>query len=93
MHWQGDGDFLCVKVQRKKTKTKTTTNFEVFCLREKEIPIESREVTDTIVAFRFEEHGNKFGIIHGDNNRPNVDFFTVKKGKMKALGACTFCLT
>jgi len=52
MHWQSSGDFLCVKVDRHtKTKKTTYTDFELFRIREKGIPIEQLEIKETIVAF------------------------------------------
>jgi uncharacterized protein with WD repeat len=52
MHWQSSGDYLCVKVDRHtKTKKSTYTNFELFRIREKDIPIEQLEIKDQIVAF------------------------------------------
>ena len=45
IHWQSNGDFLCVKVDRH-TKTKKTLfcNLEVFRLREKGLPVESIDI-------------------------------------------------
>jgi translation initiation factor 3 subunit B len=86
MHWQSEGDYLCVKVARKKNRKEQTTNFEIFCMRDKEIPVEAKELSDTIVAFAWEPKGSRFGIIHGDGQRPNVSFFQMKRGKLKPLG-------
>ena len=91
MQWQAGGDYLIVKVLRKKTKTKKTTNLEIFAMREKEIPIESREMPDNVTDFKFEPKGNRFGIIRGEGQRPTVDFFAMKHGKLKPLGqSCCF---
>lgn len=45
LHWQNKGDFLCVKVDRhtKTGKSKFTT-FELFSMREKDIPVEPMEL-------------------------------------------------
>ena len=40
MHWQSAGDYLCVKVERKATKKTTTTGFELYRMREKDVPLE-----------------------------------------------------
>jgi translation initiation factor 3 subunit B len=40
LHWQSAGDYLCVKVVRKATKKTTTTGFELYRMREKDVPLE-----------------------------------------------------
>ena len=64
MHWQGAGDYLCVKVDRHtKTKKSTYTNFELFKIRSKNVPIEVLEHKESILAFAWEPTGSKFAII------------------------------
>jgi translation initiation factor 3 subunit B len=45
IHWQSNGDFLCVKVDRH-TKTKKTmfSNLEIFRVREKGLPVDTIDV-------------------------------------------------
>lgn len=43
-------------------------NFEVFHLREKQVPVDSVEIKEPIVAFAWEPVGSKFAIIHGEPN-------------------------
>ena len=84
MHWQGAGDYLCVKVDRHtKTKKSTYTNFELFKIRSKHIPIEVLEHKDHILAFAWEPNGNRFAIIHSSN--PNQ-----KLGKFFSFSASFF---
>lgn len=64
IHWHDHGDFLCVKVTRRKTKKTTTTNFEIFRMKVKEIPIEVTELEANIIAFAWEPQGSRFAIIH-----------------------------
>lgn len=79
MHWQNMGDFLCVKVERYKKMNivkeddKDTTryggiyyNFEFFRIREKEIPVDSLEVKETVFAFAWEPNGQRFAIVSGE---------------------------
>jgi translation initiation factor 3 subunit B len=40
LHWQSAGDYLCVKVERKATKKTTSTGFELYRMREKDVPLE-----------------------------------------------------
>jgi translation initiation factor 3 subunit B len=57
MHWQANGNFLCVKVDQQKKK-QSFTNFQLFRVREKDIPIEQLEMKENIVAFAWEPQGN-----------------------------------
>ncbi len=78
MHWHPSGDFLCVKVDKLKKKT-TYTDFELFRLREKDIPTEQIEIKENIIAFAWEPEGTKFAIIHGDMPKPDVSFYGMEK--------------
>lgn len=92
IHWQKSGDYLCVKVDRysksKKDKKDADVkflgmfyNFEIFHMREKDIPVDSVEVKETILAFAWEPVGSKFSIIHGEPANANVSFYEAKKGQ------------
>lgn len=96
IHWQKSGDYLCVKVNRfsKSRKDKKDSdvkflgmfyNFEIFHMREKDIPVDSVEIKDNIMAFAWEPIGHKFAIIHGEQSSANVSFYEVKKGQKPAL--------
>jgi len=95
--WHPQGDYLAVKVDRfTKTKKSTYTGFELFSIRERDIPMEVLELpnkSDKIVGFAWEPRGHRFCIVHGDGNRPNVSFYTMKddKGKLgvKLVGTLT----
>jgi translation initiation factor 3 subunit B len=41
-------------------------NFEIFRLRQKNVPVEVLEIEDNIVAFAWEPVGSRFAIIHGN---------------------------
>ncbi|CAG8584432.1 12714_t:CDS:2 [Funneliformis mosseae] len=91
MHWQSNGDFLCVKIDRHtKTKKSTFANLEIFRVREKDIPVEVIEVKDTVIAFAWEPKGERFAIIttndpnYGQSTqgvRTNVSFYYLEKPK------------
>ncbi len=95
MHWQKSGDFLCVKVDRyskliKKEKDDTKYaglyfNFEVFHMREKQIPVDSVEIKESVHAFAWEPVGTKFAIIHGESQALNVSFYSVTTGQTPTL--------
>ena len=80
MHWHDEGHFLCVKVD-KHSKSKKTLNsvFEIFRIRDKDVPIEVLEFNKDmqIMAFAWECKGIRFGIIHteGQSNRTDVSFY------------------
>lgn len=55
-------------------------NFEIFHMQEKQIPVDSVEVKESIHAFAWEPIGSKFAIIHGDQPNICVSFYGVKTG-------------
>lgn len=89
IHWQKSGDYLCVKVDRyqKCKKDKSTENkyfgmfynFEIFHMREKDIPVDNVDIKENIHAFSWEPVGHKFAIIHGEANSVSVSFYETKK--------------
>jgi translation initiation factor 3 subunit B len=96
IHWQKSGDYLCVKVDRfskaKKDKKDGDAkflgmfyNFEIFHMREKDIPVDSVEIKETILAFAWEPVGSKFSIIHGEAASANVSFYEAKRGQKPSL--------
>jgi len=95
MHWQKSGDFLCVKVDRyskviKKDRHEAKYsgmfyNFEIFHLREKQIPVDSVEIKEPIIAFAWEPIGSKFAIIHGEQSNQCTSIWGVKKGDTPSL--------
>jgi len=94
MHWQKCGDYLCVKVDRyskvKKERLENKYsgmyfNFEIFHMREKNVPVDSVEIKEAITAFAWEPVGSKFAIIHGEQNALCVSFYGVRKGDAPVL--------
>ncbi|MED6173881.1 Eukaryotic translation initiation factor 3 subunit B [Stylosanthes scabra] len=82
MYWQSNGDYLAVNVDRyTKTKKSTYTGFELFHIKERDIPIEVLELenkNDKIIAFAWEPKGHRFAIIHGDNPKPDVSIYSMR---------------
>lgn len=63
-HWQDDGKYLCVKVDRyTRNKKQTFTNLEFFRMTERDIPVEAIELKDRVINFAWEPHGSKFTIV------------------------------
>ncbi|KAG0253123.1 Translation initiation factor 3 subunit b [Mortierella polycephala] len=96
LHWQSQGDFLCVKVDRHaKNKKITYSNLEIFRVREKDIPVEVVEVKESILAFAWEPKGERFAVITtSDPNftaavpgsttlKTSASFYYLDKGKGK----------
>lgn len=53
-------------------------NFEFFRIREKEIPVDSIEIKESVYAFAWEPNGQKFAIIYGDTtNRTTAAFYRI----------------
>ncbi|KAB0403456.1 hypothetical protein E2I00_001905 [Balaenoptera physalus] len=109
LHWQKNGDYLCVKVDRTPKGTQfpecypfpflfftqgVVTNFEIFRMREKQVPVDVVEmkgkshltkrsspffpILETIIAFAWEPNGSKFAVLHGEAPRISVSFYHVK---------------
>lgn len=68
-----------MKVDRfSKTKKSTFINFELFRVKEKDIPTELLEIKDPVHAFAWEPKGDRFALIHGENqNRPDISFYSM----------------
>ncbi|KAL5559619.1 hypothetical protein UlMin_035830 [Ulmus minor] len=89
MYWQSNGEYLAVKVDRyTKTRKSTYTGFELFRIKERDIPIEVLELenkNDKIIAFAWEPKGHRFAIIHGDNPRPDISFYSMQASRVAKL--------
>ncbi|GIY27876.1 eukaryotic translation initiation factor 3 subunit B [Caerostris extrusa] len=94
MHWQKSGCYYCVKVDRyakaKKEKNELKYsglhyNFEIFHMKEKNIPVDSIEIKENIIAFAWEPVGNKFAVVHGDAPHISVSFYGIKPGGTVSL--------
>nr|XP_036279940.1 eukaryotic translation initiation factor 3 subunit B isoform X1 [Pipistrellus kuhlii]XP_036279941.1 eukaryotic translation initiation factor 3 subunit B isoform X1 [Pipistrellus kuhlii]KAF6346441.1 eukaryotic translation initiation factor 3 subunit B [Pipistrellus kuhlii] len=87
LHWQKNGDYLCVKVDRTPKGTQgVVTNFEIFRMREKQVPVDVVEMKEPIIAFAWEPNGSKFAVLHGEAPRISVSFYHVKSnGKIELI--------
>ncbi|KAF3446155.1 hypothetical protein FNV43_RR11334 [Rhamnella rubrinervis] len=55
--------------------------FSLFGIKERDIPIEVLELenkNDKIIAFAWEPKGHRFAVIHGDNPRPDISFYSMR---------------
>nr|P56821.1 RecName: Full=Eukaryotic translation initiation factor 3 subunit B; Short=eIF3b; AltName: Full=eIF-3-eta; AltName: Full=eIF3 p110 [Nicotiana tabacum]CAA72721.1 PRT1 protein [Nicotiana tabacum] len=82
MYWQSNGDYLAVKVDRyTKTKKSTYTGFELFRIKERDIPIEVLELDNTndkIPAFGWGPEGSPICCYPSVTTpRPDIRFYSV----------------
>ena len=65
LHWQSEGRYVCVKVDRhSKSKKSLATNLEIFRVKEKNIPCEVVEsIKDPVINFAWEPKGDRFVLI------------------------------
>lgn len=91
LHWQSQSKFVCVKVDRQKSKKSFATNLEIFRLREKGVPVEVVDsLKDRVINFQWEPNGDRFVLITAGDELPMtttvppktaVSFFCPEKAK------------
>ena len=89
MHWHASGSHLLVKVTRQNPllKKPLPTMFEIFSLDERNCPVDSFEMKDTVHAFGWEPKGKRFALIHAAEEHANaknknvVSFYSIKSKK------------
>ena len=91
LHWQSEGKFISVKVDRHSKSKKTgSTNLEIFRIREKGVPVEVVDsLKDTVINFAWEPKGDRFVLItageaaagSGVMPKTAVSFFAPEKTK------------
>ncbi|KAH0365670.1 translation initiation factor eIF-3b, partial [Aureobasidium melanogenum] len=96
LHWQSDGSFLCVKVDRhSKSKKSMATNLEIFRVKEKGVPVEVVDaIKDTVINFAWEPKGDRFVLITAGEvpvgaavpPKTSVSFFCPEKAKGNQVG-------
>lgn len=65
LHWQSEGAYVCVKVDRhSKSKKSLATNLEIFRIKEKGVPVEVVDnLKETVINFAWEPKGARFVLI------------------------------
>ncbi|KAK6344021.1 Translation initiation factor 3 subunit b [Orbilia brochopaga] len=98
LHWQSEGTYLCVKVDRHSKRGKSTfTNLEFFRIKEKNIPNEVIEIQETVINFAWEPKGDRFVFITAGELPPAgagapvppktaVSFYAPEKTKSPPVG-------
>jgi len=76
--WQQAGNYMAVKVDRTiKNKKESENVFEIFRLREKDIPVENFEIKSKVMSLYWDPKGPRFAVIQGDMGRTDVSFFKI----------------
>ena len=80
LFWQSQGEFLLVRVDRMKSKKVSATNFELFRVKEKDIPVDVLETktTEEITSLAWEPNGNRFIVLSTDAGKPVASFYQVE---------------
>ena len=96
LHWQSDGAYLAVKVDRhSKSKKSQATTLEIFRVKEKGVPVEVVDtIKDTVINFAWEPKGDRFVIITTTEPvgatavppKTSVAFFCPEKAKGPVVG-------
>lgn len=86
MAWHPQGDYLAVRVEKwTKTRKSTTTNLELFSLRQRDVPVDMLELpvkAEKIMALAWEPHGHRFAVLHGGaDGRPSVSIYSMRDPK------------
>eukprot|EP00750_Incisomonas_marina_P032742 INCI9330.1.p1 GENE.INCI9330.1~~INCI9330.1.p1 ORF type:complete len:840 (+),score=180.15 INCI9330.1:120-2522(+) len=77
IYWQNNGDFMCAHVERHSASKKTYfTNLELFRIRDRDIPVETLEIRETVHGFAWEPNGVRFCVIHGSSTN-TVSIYTM----------------
>ncbi len=72
-------------MDRQKSKTIKTYSFELFRLKERDVPIEVLEIANgsatgnMVVIFAWEPKGHRFCLVHGEPPRVDCSFYTMQK--------------
>ena len=82
-YWNKSGKYLAAIVGRTKM-SKNVTNIELFRVKQKGVPRETIEITENILRFSWEPHGDLFGIIHGSEPfKRTISFYSMKSDEVK----------
>ncbi|KAK9269021.1 hypothetical protein L1049_001211 [Liquidambar formosana] len=88
IYWHSEGDYLAVIFKPfPETNTSKYTAFAFFKIKKPGIPIEDFELenkNDNIIAFAWEPKGDRFAIIHGMSQKPDISFYSMRSAQDKA---------
>eukprot|EP00842_Homolaphlyctis_polyrhiza_P003378 jgi/Hompol1/4040/HPOL_003462-RA len=81
LFWQSAGDYLTVRVDRTKTKKQIQTSFEVFRMREKDIPVDvaDHKLGEDVAGLYWEPAGTKFTVFATEGQKSTATFYQVQQ--------------
>lgn len=88
LFWSDTGDYLSVTVERvTKTKKTTFTNIEIFCVKEKDVPIEVYEGLKerTVGNICWEPDSDRFAMLSHEAVRSYFGLYKMEKTELKLL--------
>ena len=88
LYWQSLGDYLLVKVDRAKTKKSTVTSFELYRIREKEVPVDVMEAipNEEVSGMFWEPRGTRFVVLSSEGQKSNAHFYQLNLDKTDLSG-------
>ena len=85
MSWSGNGNYLYCRVERNGAKKTAPISIEVFRVADKDVPVETLEFSEPVVAMDWDPRGDKFCVISGDGPRFNLALYDMAGGEMKRV--------
>lgn len=84
MHWQSEGDYLCLLVTKlTKTGKRITTNVEILRVREKQTPVDVVTIEDVVQGFFWETKGRRFAVLAADDQGHKAKLLIYALGQEK----------
>ena len=96
MFWQSNGDYFTVKVDRSKSKKQITTSFELYSIREKDIPVDVVETADNeeIHGLFWEPSGKRFVVLASETSKSVAHFYQIsQKNKLAGVESTEISIT
>lgn len=79
IYWQSSGDYIVVKIDRAKSKKHIVTTFELYRLREKDVPVDVLEANpeEEIGQIFWEPYGSRFVVLGQEGQKQVAHFYEV----------------
>eukprot|EP00392_Amoebophrya_sp_AT5.2_P018679 g19269.t1 len=91
MHWQSQGDFLCVVLAKRGKKDagpNKAKNLDILRMREKNIPVETLEVEEGIKGFFWEPRSNRFALLtEAGTGKTLLTFYSLANSKCEQISS------
>lgn len=85
-YWHSNGNYLLIQVDRfGKNKKQPTTNLELFRIREKDIPVETIEIKESLTLLQWEPNSNRFLVSYSSGFKHVLEFYSVESKQMSLI--------